>query len=531
MGLTVRECLSIGALAEATLVAGAAGLDNVVEHVTVAEVPEAPGELLGGGELMVTALYAVRDDWKKQCALLRKLASAGVSGVVVFYVGVYVKQLAPEVVRLADELKLPLLVMPEGRLDMRYIDVISPVMEAIINRRDEQGQKAEYVRRTGLRLLKDGTSAEGILASLAETVGASLLVLDPSFRPLVWHLVDSHRGRLAPESEAFAERCRRVYAGVATAGEDGELPLVVRPVVAGRAVLGYLCALAGAGQELDEAADAIAEIMSIALRSDNRIDLVRTVRERCARLLTEGNVAEVERMAQHFSGEILPVKQLNSVAVVELGPLRSSPGVGDLCEAATTLVQSLGYTALVTGDVQRVFVFFDRSLFRGNHGRLRSLGYELGRCFRWRFGAQAWVGISGEGDDWRSLPLGVRQAMSAVQVGRVVFRRETVWLWEDVRLARLFCHLGEGGREFADAVLGRLAEYDEIHGTEYLRTLETYLVDCGGNMRAAAAELGLHLNTLKYRLRVARRILGQDFTAWPAKAEAFLAIIARRLLR
>lgn len=41
MGITVREALQLGGLRQARVVAGEAGLDNVVKHVSVIEVPDA----------------------------------------------------------------------------------------------------------------------------------------------------------------------------------------------------------------------------------------------------------------------------------------------------------------------------------------------------------------------------------------------------------------------------------------------------------------------------------------------------------
>jgi DNA-binding PucR family transcriptional regulator len=45
-----------------------------------------------------------------------------------------------------------------------------------------------------------------------------------------------------------------------------------------------------------------------------------------------------------------------------------------------------------------------------------------------------------------------------------------------------------------------LARHDRDHGTFFIAMLRAYL-DCHGEVARAAAELGIHPNTLRYRLR------------------------------
>jgi DNA-binding PucR family transcriptional regulator len=48
--------------------------------------------------------------------------------------------------------------------------------------------------------------------------------------------------------------------------------------------------------------------------------------------------------------------------------------------------------------------------------------------------------------------------------------------------------------------LRRLRDHDRAHGTAYIETLRAYL-DAFGDVPRAAAEAGVHVNTLRYRLR------------------------------
>lgn len=67
----------------------------------------------------------------------------------------------------------------------------------------------------------------------------------------------------------------------------------------------------------------------------------------------------------------------------------------------------------------------------------------------------------------------------------------------------------EGHPEVRDPRLTRLAEHDAEHGSDLVRSLLAYL-DAFGDVRAAAARLPVHPNTLRYRVRRAAEVSGLD---------------------
>ena len=65
MSITVADCLKLPALRDATLVAGAGGINRPVSSVTVMEYPDIPAlndDLVVGNELILSGLIAIRDD-------------------------------------------------------------------------------------------------------------------------------------------------------------------------------------------------------------------------------------------------------------------------------------------------------------------------------------------------------------------------------------------------------------------------------------------------------------------------------------
>ncbi|HEX6523207.1 MAG TPA: helix-turn-helix domain-containing protein [Streptosporangiaceae bacterium] len=76
---------------------------------------------------------------------------------------------------------------------------------------------------------------------------------------------------------------------------------------------------------------------------------------------------------------------------------------------------------------------------------------------------------------------------------------------------------------FMNEQLGPLIEYDRQHDSSLLLTLERYF-DSGCNYDEAAAALSIHRNTLKYRLKRIRELLGRDPHDGSARLDLHLAI-------
>lgn len=76
MNVTVAVCLKLPTLREVQLIAGAKGLDRAVSSVSVLEWSETnllSDEIIGGNELIISVLIAIKGDIDRQCSVLRHL--------------------------------------------------------------------------------------------------------------------------------------------------------------------------------------------------------------------------------------------------------------------------------------------------------------------------------------------------------------------------------------------------------------------------------------------------------------------------
>jgi DNA-binding PucR family transcriptional regulator len=78
-----------------------------------------------------------------------------------------------------------------------------------------------------------------------------------------------------------------------------------------------------------------------------------------------------------------------------------------------------------------------------------------------------------------------------------------------------------------DAVLLPLIDYDENHNSDLVRTLDAFLSH-NGTWNTTAAELQVHVNTLRYRLARVEDLTGRSLDSMGDRVDFFVALRTRR---
>src|SRR2546421_659644 len=132
MAITVRELLLLPHL-QATLIAGAVGLDREISWVHTSDLPN-PWEWHGTGELLMTNGTGMAAEEPVQISFVEHLAEAEASGLALG-LGMSGPPLTDGASRRADELGLPLLAVP---FSVPFTAVVRAVADA--NDREESRQ-------------------------------------------------------------------------------------------------------------------------------------------------------------------------------------------------------------------------------------------------------------------------------------------------------------------------------------------------------------------------------------------------------
>ncbi|MGE7904628.1 PucR family transcriptional regulator [Peribacillus sp. NPDC094092] len=133
--MKISDALNIGELATGTVIAGRKGITREILSIEVMEVPEV-GSWVMGGVLMMTTFYSVKDDYQKQCEILKALIEKNASGLVV-KLGRFVKQLPKEMIELAEAHSFPIISLPTN---VSYINVLTPLYEKLYEEKKKMKQ-------------------------------------------------------------------------------------------------------------------------------------------------------------------------------------------------------------------------------------------------------------------------------------------------------------------------------------------------------------------------------------------------------
>lgn len=173
MALTVRQCLEIDVWKDVKVIAGEQGLDHIVCFVNIMEVPEVV-KWMKGGELLLTAGYAFKDDPVLQKELVNNLVEKSVAGLGI-KPGQYLSEVPSVIIEHADKVGLPILELPQ---DLPYMELMLPVFEIMISYQLYQLKKAEEIHNRLLEVVLKGGGFRRLCQSLSELVGNPVLILD-----------------------------------------------------------------------------------------------------------------------------------------------------------------------------------------------------------------------------------------------------------------------------------------------------------------------------------------------------------------
>lgn len=133
MKVTVKDFFELAAFADAKVLAGERNLGSTVKKVSVLEATtkdDVRRFCAAPNQMMLTSFFGINQNEDAQCQVIEALVSGGTTALVVFHVGQVVKAIGKKVIDTAERLGLPLIVLSE-RLDLDMGDVIDETMSKL----------------------------------------------------------------------------------------------------------------------------------------------------------------------------------------------------------------------------------------------------------------------------------------------------------------------------------------------------------------------------------------------------------------
>ncbi|MFJ1971498.1 PucR family transcriptional regulator [Streptomyces sp. NPDC087903] len=533
-----------------TVRAGEDRLDVPVRWAHVSELADPVPYMEGGELLLITALKLDAEDAEAMRRYVKRLAGAGVVGLG-FAVGVNYEEIPKALVQAAEQEGLPLLEVPRRTPFLAISKAVSAAIAADQYRAVTAGFAAQ--RELTRQALTGGP--EGLLAALASQVDGWAALYDAS--GAVVATAPEWAGRRAARLTADVERLRErpapassVVGGPGNPENDDRVEL--HSLGTGRlprAALAVGTAAALGTAERYAVHSAIALLTLTTERSRSLRAAQQRIGAAVLRMLLAGEPDHARTVAGDLYGGLLdaPFRMLvaeyasASAARVHADararvPAAGADAVADPLGALAEVVESAaaraGEALLVVPEADgcRLVV-----LVVDGGAAAAACGEYAGHLETERTtpttGEQAYAGDEDELVVGLSAPAGpiaaasaYKQAEQALSVAR---RRGRIFVEHEQLAAGSVLPLlaDDAVKAFADGLLRALHEHDATGRGDLVASLRAWL-SRHGQWDAAAADLGVHRHTLRYRMRRVEEILGRSLDDPDVRMELWLALKA-----
>ncbi|MCP3801536.1 PucR family transcriptional regulator ligand-binding domain-containing protein [Allokutzneria sp. A3M-2-11 16] len=492
------------------LLTGSDQLDRPIRWIYTTDLRD-PSRYLSGGELVLTGLV-----WRRSAedsmAFVAALAAAGVTALAAG--DAEFGAVPADLVEACREHGVPLLGVP---VDVSFATITERVVLALAGERGE----FDWHRRM-VAAAVDGGGLAAVLELGAARLDAQCWVLSPSGRLIggsAHTVLSSDRRRLLVQQFLHADRLPK------TARERSGEPVSLLPSAsrAGQRLASWFLVVEGDHEQWDPgASETAAELATL-------IALERSRRE------------ERQRLESRLAGPLLLSAMHGEVDASEvdarLGALGFARGEPLCVLAATTSGGGPGLAPVVLGELvhgapARGFVAVAGqealALLSADAEGLAAALEEIDEAVRTMEpglgDARLVVGVSG-----LATVAGLRGAVEEARQARRLAEHRPGRA-KVATAAELASHLlllatvpDELRKSFRAKLLGPLLAYDAAHKGELVQTLRVFL-DCAGSPTRSAAQLHVHVNTLRYRLSRIEELTGRDLGSFPDRVDLYLAL-------
>ncbi|MCK1823141.1 PucR family transcriptional regulator [Streptomyces sp. XM83C] len=535
-----------------TVRAGEDRLDVPVRWAHVSELADPVPYMEGGELLLITALKLDAEDPEAMRRYVKRLVGAGVVGLG-FAVGVNYDEIPAALVDACAEEGLPLLEVPRRTPFL----AISKAVSAAIAADQYRAVTAGFAAQRELTKQALNAGPEGLLGALAAQVDGWAALYDAS--GAVVAAAPEWAGRRAARLTAEVERLRErpAPASVVVGGPEHEDRVELHSLGTGRrprAALAVGTAAAPGTAERYAVHSAIALLTLTTERSRSLHAAEQRIGAAVLRMLLAGEPDHARAVAGDLYGGLLDapfrliVAESASATAARAhadaharvkgdrpppAPAPAAPGAaGDplaaLAESVEAAAAHAGEAVLVVPEGERLVVLAADQGAAVTACVDHAAALESARAVETRDQPPAEDGELVVGLSAPAGPIAAAAAYKQAEQALSVARRRGRVCVEHEQLAAgsvLPLLADDAVKAFADGLLRALHEHDATGRGDLVASLRAWL-SRHGQWDAAAADLGVHRHTLRYRMRRVEEILGRSLDDPDVRMELWLALKA-----
>jgi purine catabolism regulator len=508
---SVRNILTLLASRDAQLVGGAEGLERRVTWASRMRTRLPAFESIHGGELALLTLAQLRRIDEKLPHLLKSLHQEGVSAIAV--AATSVEAVGNEALTLADQLHLPLLLLPAS-VSLEVIE--REVITFVVSFRGEIERKATDISHQLMQLSIQGAGFEGIAQHLAHSCNKWVVVEDAE------HYV---RLQAAPANAKPLSLPAILSEQVLS---QRKLARITTPITIRHAIVGYLSLVSNdsnfeyleriiLGQvvpvlALEFAREKERSEVEGRYQLEAFMDVLQGTYQQPEEMLARARILGYDLALPHIVG-IFEIPSSEPQHPIGSPHAQWSKRVRDelllAWPTAWALTEPRRVTILLPLNADKARKLEDENTVLARLERVYSRVQQIsvGNVSLPPYSG----GIGRIARNLQAIPQSYREAQQALEIGQRLFSATGLHSFARLGIYRLLFHMDDMNelQAFYQEMLGPLHNADTRGEGTLIDTLEGFF-RCNGNLSETARTMHLHRNSLLYRLGRIEEILGRS---------------------
>ncbi len=525
-GISMNSILRMEILQDAKLLAGASGTDQIVTSVNVMVDPNVVN-LVSGGELLVSTAYAVRENLPQLLELIPQLKQRGVVALGLKF-NSYINEIPQEILILCDTLSFPLFEIPNS---ISFSQLITPIMTTIVNNQAQMLGDIYELQKALTATMLSGGGLQSIVQTLFDRFGNSIAIYNDFFSSFVLACSDRRRESITRRMEDLVRvgSSGRETVSLMSSREvdnvDGLIcNKIIIPIYSDKKKYGSIYIWED-NREITNVDLAVLEASTslIALDMIKKISMYEMENNHKASFLDDLLVHDEERQrkslanAEYFDFD---VDAEHRVAVIRVLSGNSTISNSSLYKTNNSIVNILrrvsrdsSIKVLFVNKCDSIVLVFELPVHEdGNYlQQLHSfVDSAMNALEAEGILSMVSIGMGRSYADATNLWKSFNEAGRAAACWNIDDVR--IHSYEDLGVYRFLSYevLRPELVLFYNETLKVLVDYDHDRDSELVHTLSLYF-RCGGNLKRLAEEMGVHYNTVAYRIQRIKELAHVSF--------------------
>ncbi len=524
MKITVNDCLSLEAFSPSILAAGKRNISNRVRSVSVMDATTVETAIKNNGvreQIVLTSFYGMIGKEKMQCEVIKGLAKAGVSALVIFHLERGLTSTDSEVIETAEQLGLPLIIIPKNN-PAEYADAIEQIMDKLLY---GDNFKNSLINNTIYHLLnfEKHKTFQGALREAALSNEFQVVLLSKDFNPIL--SIETRQKTTIADAIRLGKERDVEKAGIYTFIDVNGVLTYWGPITINKEKY-FLFIVDNEDNYSAGEITKLAEIIELAMGMW-KYTPERDVRAELIKALIRGN----KSLAYSLKDE-MEIKAENILSVFYAKGIENNQGNAIISEFEKK--EMLEVLSITEGEETYGMILKAGEKPSEDEGTQKTACLHLFNKLKEGsktvriFHATGVDGIEGAGDAFRLISETWTFVENVFPYKRVFTKYELALVSNCINLQV------QGGylkKNYMDLLEPFRKEMGENKAKQLLDTLETFVLDAGMNSGKTSEFMGIHTNTVQYRLKRINEVLGAEITGNRVIPGLTMALALKRLDR